>query len=122
MTDAGRFDLAVLDNLEKQLGAPVVAEIIGAFLGHAPGKMSSVRGGCRSGDLDAAARALHSIRSSAGMLGARGLFAAANEMEILARSGDHNALVGRLGDLEEIYGLSEAFLTEQRARMAPDER
>jgi HPt (histidine-containing phosphotransfer) domain-containing protein len=122
MTDAGHCDLAVLGNLEKEIGAQMVAEIIGAFLGHVPGKVSSVREGCRSGDLEAAATALHSIRSSAGMIGANGLLAVANEMEVLARSGDRNGLTRLLGDLEEMYGLSEALLVEQRARMTSNER
>jgi hypothetical protein len=56
------------------------------------------------------------------MLGANGLCAAANEMELLARSGDRDGLARLLGDLEERYSLSEAFLVEQRARMASDER
>ena len=122
MTNTEHCDVAVIANLEKQVGAPVVVEIIRAFLGHNPGKMRLVQESCRSGDLEAAAAALHSIRSSAGMLGAKGLFATANEMEHLARSGDRNGLVGRLADLEEMYNLSEVFLAEQQARMASDER
>jgi HPt (histidine-containing phosphotransfer) domain-containing protein len=113
------FDPTRLEHLEQRLGAPTVAEIISEFLGHVPGKIEQVRKVQTPHDLDPAAGALHSIRSSAGLLGATRLATLAGEMEVLARTGDCDAFKGLCDDLSSVYAETEMFCRRQRQRLVP---
>ncbi len=81
------IDATTLDRLQKMVGGKVLREITELFFEHTPGRVAAVRAARDADDLPGAAQALHNLKSSAGMLGAKRLQQLAERMEQLARSG-----------------------------------
>jgi len=96
-------DKTVLSRLIEDIGPEIVGRTIDLFLEQAPARLTAVRDGLRRADLGTTAEALHSIKSSAAMLGAAGLSEVAGRGELLARE-------GRLAETNELLeGFETAF-------------
>ena len=116
MTEDARFDEHALPRLQRMVGDKVLGEVLDLYVESVPRRFELLRGGLQSGDLDAAARALHDLKSSAGMIGAAGVYGLAGEMEQLAREGNADGLRERLGRLEAALETTGQTLDEARRR------
>jgi HPt (histidine-containing phosphotransfer) domain-containing protein len=119
MNGAARLDPDVLAGIERKVGAATLREIILLFLEHGPKRLKIACEGGASGDVDSAAAALHSMKSSAGMLGAGGLHELAETMERLARERKTDAVRALLDDLRKTFGEAEQALRDHAARLVP---
>ena len=119
MTDEPCLDEHALPRLERMVGRDVMDEVLDLYLENAPRRIESVRRGLAGGPLDDATRALHDIKSSAGMVGATAVQRLAEEMERLARAGDVAALRAHLERLELLLRQAERALTDARTRRNP---
>ena len=110
------FDESALPLLERMVGSEVLAEVLGLFLANAPQRIEAVRLGLGAGDPDAVARALHDLKSSAGMVGASGVMRLAEQMERSARSKAMEALPQQLVRLEAALARANVLLEEAMKR------
>jgi HPt (histidine-containing phosphotransfer) domain-containing protein len=65
----------------------IVADVVALFLQDAPGRVTTLREGVARGDLGAAARAAHTLKGSAGHLGARTLTTLCERFDRKVRAG-----------------------------------
>lgn len=98
-----KLDAETVGHIQQLGGDALVREIFETFLEHAPGRMQGVRAGIAAGDLVNAAKAAHSLRSSAVSLGGAETARLAAETERSLRDGDEAALPGRLAALERSF-------------------
>lgn len=110
-------DERALPRLERMVGRDVVEEVLDLYLKQSPRRLAGVRDGLARGSADEAARALHDLKSSAGMVGAVAVQRLAEEMEHLARADDLSALHDRLERLERLVLDSDRALAEARAKL-----
>jgi HPt (histidine-containing phosphotransfer) domain-containing protein len=116
--DAG-LDGAALLRLRRIGGDSLVARMIDLFLEGSAARLEAARAGAAAGDLPAVARAVHSLKSSAGNLGAPLLQRTAEEIEILADAGDAAGVAGRMGALERACAAAREGLIHERAALEP---
>jgi HPt (histidine-containing phosphotransfer) domain-containing protein len=83
MSDLPLIDTAILDDMIEAIGLGALRPVVELFLGEAE-RLSAVMVG---GDREAARRAAHSLKSSAGQLGAAALSEAAAAVERAAEAG-----------------------------------
>ena len=112
------IDPAALERIHKIGGAKLVGKIIALFLENAPQRLEAARQGERSGDLAAVEQAVHSLKSSAGNVGASRLQELAATTEKLAEKGEAGPIPGLLGDLEEALSGAAGGLAEHRKGLA----
>jgi len=110
------FDEHALPRLERMVGVQVLGEVLDLYFENAPKRVAAVRAGLGSEDLEAAALALHDLKSSAGMLGVSGLQQLAEEMERLARQNDADGLRARVEPLEAAVARADSLLRDARVR------
>jgi HPt (histidine-containing phosphotransfer) domain-containing protein len=79
------LDAAVLDDLIEHIGAEAAHEVIELFIGESRELAASI--GSTGADRETVRRAAHSLKSSAGQLGASALAAAALAVEAAAETG-----------------------------------
>ncbi len=106
------LDMAVLDDLIDHIGADAVRTIVEIFLGECHELTEAMRA---SGDPREARRAAHSLKSSAGQLGAAALAEAALAVEIAASS-DAPELRERIATLLEAAAATEPVLAARLSR------
>ena len=88
------LDGAALDELRELGDADFLRELVRLFIEQAPRNLEVARAALDVGDLEAAAKAAHTIKSSSGYLGARRLTKLSLQLEQRARAGE-GAEVGR---------------------------
>ncbi len=103
----------VLEKLRIVGGPRLVRELIVLFMRYAPERLAAARVGIENGDLDAAQRALHSLKSSAGQLGITGIQDGSRRGESLAAKGDAMGAATALAELEAMWPETRDWLTEQ---------
>lgn len=116
MTEELQFDENALPRLERMVGDKVLGEVLDLYFECMPQRIAALRDGLRLGNLDTAARALHDMKSSAGMVGACGVQGLAHEMERLARAGDASGLEERMDRLETALADADEALRQARQR------
>ena len=94
-------------------GPKLVRELVELFLKYAPERMATARAGIAHGDLGAAQRALHSLKSSAGQLGVTAIQDGCRRGESLAANGDATGAEAALADIEAVWPATQTWLTEQ---------
>lgn len=109
MTDDGVvLDAAVLDTL-RQLTMPgepdVLGEVLTVFLQETPSRMERLRNAWAAGDIEQMQRAAHSLKGSAGNIGARAMFAVC---KTLNESGEAEAARPLIEALEAEFRKVEA--------------
>jgi len=114
MTTSALIDSETLDRLEKDVGPQVVGRIIDLFLERGSDLLQALRSAVESDDLPAAAEALHSIKSSAGMLGARELSEVAERAERLARRGKSADVAALMESFETTCAETTTLLCDRR--------
>lgn len=103
-----------LELLKRVGGDELVAAVIDIFLSSAPSLLSQARAGAESGDSDAVRRALHSLKSSAGQLGAARMQERCGDGELLATQGAHAELARLVFVLDAEYADARVHLDEIR--------
>jgi HPt (histidine-containing phosphotransfer) domain-containing protein len=111
MSEAPVLDAAVLDDLIEHIGAEAVREIVEMFVGECH-ELTAIIGAATSPP--AAGRAAHSLKSSAGQLGAVALAAAALDVETAADTGSGD-LPARVAVLADCAARTEAALAARLA-------
>ena len=114
MTGEDWVDADVIDKLEQMVGTDVVLEIIDLFLEHAPRRLAIALEAGTTGDMDTVAGELHSLKSSAGSIGAFSLQQLAEETEKLAVDGRKKPVCERLGELSAMLDSVSKRLVEVR--------
>jgi HPt (histidine-containing phosphotransfer) domain-containing protein len=113
-TDA-LVDAEVLARLATSIGARALAEVLDLFLSNGPQRIEEARDGAEQGDLESATVALHSLKSSAGMLGAARLERIARSLEQVARARRQDELAARMPELERAWAELLPLLEKHRA-------
>ena len=106
-------DPDVLERLRMVGGPKLVRELIELFVRYAPERIAIARTGIEAGDLSAAQRALHSLKSSAGQLGVTAIQDGCSRGEALAAKGDATGAEAALAQVEAAWPETKAWLTEQ---------
>ena len=91
MAEPAVLDPAVMETL-RQLTAPgepdVLTEVLQLFLSEVPPRMDRLRNACAAGNIEGVYRAAHSLKGSAGNIGAQRLLDVCRQLDELGRAGD----------------------------------
>ena len=101
--------------LEEMGGESFVGEIIGLFLESSPVHIVAAADARRVGDLEAGARAVHSLKSSASNVGAVNLAEVARRAEVSASNGDAEAAWILVDKLPEYFDAVTQQLERRRS-------
>lgn len=85
------LEAAAMERLHRLGGDSLVQQMIALFLEHAPTRQAAVRTACDAADANALERAAHTLKSTAGNLGATRLQRTAETVEALAAEGTVDA-------------------------------
>lgn len=96
-------DPEALDRLKEWGGDTLVAKMVELFLEVTPERVEAIRKGLEVGDLNAIERGAHSLRSSAGNLGADAVRDLAGRIEELAAAGNLDGIRPLAEDLGERF-------------------
>lgn len=113
------LDEAVFENLRRLGGDEFVGELFTLFLDTAPVKIEEAIAGHKRGDLEIIEWAVHSLRSSAGNIGALRLQELCGQIEILAAEKDGESLAPLIGQLEESFARVRPRLETVRDAVTP---
>jgi HPt (histidine-containing phosphotransfer) domain-containing protein len=104
--------------LAEATGTDLLADLAKTFREDTPKRIAALREALRAGDADGVKRVAHSLRGSAGALGATHLFAVASELE---RAAEHGAPVGweRMVDAIERSAARAVDALEHEIRSSP---
>ncbi|MBI4538019.1 MAG: Hpt domain-containing protein [Gemmatimonadetes bacterium] len=111
MTQDPVLDNSALERLREWGGPQLVAQIIDVFLETAPGRVQRAREAERTGDLKMLAHQAHSLKTSAGYLGATEMLELVADIERRARAEETAELA------ELVHGLEQAY-TRLQGRLA----
>ncbi len=78
----------------------VLAEMADLFIGELPPLVEAIKIGIERGDLNAVAKAAHRVKGSSSLLGAAAVFAAAKDLNDVAKAGDRQGASGAWSKLE----------------------
>ncbi len=104
--------LQMLADLQEPGEPDLLRELLTLFLRDTPERLDVVRQAVADGNLDAAARAAHSLKGSAANLGALDLHELASQTEQRARAGDTSGVRTLLEQLDEEFGRVYQQLSE----------
>jgi HPt (histidine-containing phosphotransfer) domain-containing protein len=105
-----RFDDKPLAMLRRVGRETLARKMIDLFLTSAPDRAASIRGAHAAGDLVTAGRAAHSLKPSAGQLGAMALQSVCQQIEDAAAAGDSESVRLLLPALTAELDAAEAWL------------
>jgi len=91
MSGGDVLDPTVIDSLRKLTppGEPdVLVEVLQMFLEEVPRRMARLRAAAQAGDAVEVHRAAHSLKGSAGNIGAHALFAVCRQLDETSKAGD----------------------------------
>jgi len=94
------IDRAAIERLTRLGGAPLARQMIDLFTEHAAERLDAVRRGVDGPDVKSAERGAHSLKSTAGNLGAERLMEAARQVEAAAAAGDRDRVVALFDPLD----------------------
>jgi HPt (histidine-containing phosphotransfer) domain-containing protein len=113
-------DSTALERLRKLGGDSLVHRMIELFCSHAAAKVEEARECLKRHDLQNFGRAVHSLRSSAGNVGASLLFDLSGRLERLATENKDSEIRPLFPELERAFQQAATRLQE-RERMRPNE-
>lgn len=109
MTDP-RFDDKPLAMLRRVGRESLARKMIDLFLVSAPGRVAAIGAAHAAGDLTVAERTAHSLKPSAGQLGAVALQSVCQEIEDASAAGDVAAIGALLPRLADEFSAADAWL------------
>jgi HPt (histidine-containing phosphotransfer) domain-containing protein len=113
-------DAAHVDHLTTRWGGAFTARMISLFLTQSETRTAAIASGREAGDLRAIEQAAHSLKSSAGNLGAGPLMALCQEVETAAGQGDVSVVESRVPQLLSVAtGTCEALAALRDRLPAP---
>ena len=112
------LDQAALASLLEMVGGDpeFVDELIDTFLGDAPQQLAEMRRAAAASTAADAVRPAHTLKGTAGTIGARAVEATSRSIEEEARAGSMDRLEAHVGELERALADLEAALADARAR------
>lgn len=117
MAETVVIDSAALDRLLRIGGQAFLIEMINLFLEHAPARIRAATTALEAGDHQALYRAAHSLKSTAGNLGARSLQRVSERVESRAAAQDMEAIPPLLDEMARRYeDVRERLEAERRRR------
>ncbi len=108
------IDAEALARLNRLGGDELVCRMIDLFLPHAENTIARARASLAAGELPGVHRAVHSLRSSAGNLGARELETLSGLLENLPLDSDQMAFRHLLAQLEDAFARARIHLLKER--------
>ena len=108
------IDSAALERLRKLGGDALVSRIIELFCSHSSAKVQEARECLKRDDLQNFGRAIHSLRSSAGNVGAGHLFELSGKLERLATENKDSEIRLLFPELERAFEQARSVLQEKR--------
>jgi HPt (histidine-containing phosphotransfer) domain-containing protein len=114
MTD-GPFDRRALDRLERVGGVALMAKVIDQFLEKVPLRMDDACERGRAGDLNGLGRAIQSIGSAAGNVGATDVSDLAGRINRLAEAGAKDVVLPLLCQLDDMLGNVQSWLQREKS-------
>lgn len=112
------IDAAALRGLDAHGGLTLVRRMIDLCTESSAKRVADIRGAQARADLPAVARAAHSLKSSAGIIGARRLQDLADRVYLRADSGDGLAVAGLAAQLPEVFRQTLGRIEELRREWA----
>ncbi|PYP65743.1 MAG: hypothetical protein DMD26_10000 [Gemmatimonadetes bacterium] len=113
------IDRTHLERLAARFGAEFLVELIDLFVAQGKERLDAAEQGIATGDADAIVAAAHSLKSSAGNLGAAALGQRAAEIERRGRNGAAaDVLAPMVGSLRDAFTKACAALEVMRADIA----
>jgi HPt (histidine-containing phosphotransfer) domain-containing protein len=107
------LDETVLERLRRLGGDALVERMIGLFIANARRRLEAAHAAMRSGALDEVGRAAHSLKSSAGNVGAIRLQHLAGALEGHADEGHAERASACLAQMDEVCGALLTRLTQE---------
>lgn len=110
------LDQSVIDVLRSLTppGEPdVLNEVLSLFLAEVPPRLEKLRNAQAAGDIELIHRIAHSLKGSAGNIGANAMFAVCKELDEKSRAGD----TGAAGPLIEALGVEYSRVEAEIARL-----
>ena len=118
--DVLRFRQTVSD-LSRDLGSDGVEQVLQSFLEDSHGRIGSLGGLLRAGDLAGLGRHAHSLKGSASIFGLDDLGRSAEELEIASRAGGTERLADLVASLQARYAVLEPSLRASASQPRPIE-
>jgi HPt (histidine-containing phosphotransfer) domain-containing protein len=109
------LDPAVISGLRKLTppGEPdVLAEVLKLFLEEVPPRIARLRNAWQAGSIEEVHRAAHSLKGSAGNIGARRLFEVCRQLDDISKSGDLAAAAPLVDALGVEFGKVESAIRQ----------
>jgi len=103
MPDSPVIDPGALERLMEWGGEELPRKMIEIFLSHAPQRVEQIREGLMESDPRGVVEGAHSLKSSAGNLGASRVQTLCHEVERMAEGGDLSAAQELLSELDRAY-------------------
>jgi len=119
MSDEIHFDPTAIDKLRHLGGEKFVGDMIALFFQYAPQRLEAARSAAGAGDLQAVARAVHALKSSAGQIGARQVQDLAARIEKLATENQAEGAKALLSSLEVAITQVKPLLEATRNPASP---
>jgi HPt (histidine-containing phosphotransfer) domain-containing protein len=116
MADTPDVNPAALERLKSIGGVRLLVNMIELFVQHAPARVAAASQAARAADLDALSGAVHSLKSSAGNLGACAVQDLAERLERAATEGRAAEIPALIEDLERALPRALARLEEEKRR------
>jgi HPt (histidine-containing phosphotransfer) domain-containing protein len=114
--ESDAIDVSALERLRKLGGEVLVSKMVDLFISHAEPAIQEASAGVGSGDLDVVRRAAHSLKSSAGNLGAQHVQRLAERIEQSAEHRNTAELKELMASLKEAYSEAKAQLRAEITR------
>jgi HPt (histidine-containing phosphotransfer) domain-containing protein len=108
--ESDAIDVSALERLRKLGGAELLSRMVDLFISHAEPAIEEASAGVESGDFDIVRRAAHSLKSSAGNLGAQHVQRFAEIIEQSAENRNKAELNELMTDLKRAYSEAKALL------------
>jgi CheY-like chemotaxis protein len=111
-----------LERLHSLGGTKLVRNVVQIFLTHVPARIETARQSLQSGDLKGVERAVHSVKSSAGNVGAETLGELSGRIEQLAEEQKGESIGGLLLELESAFSQVKACLQNEEKTWSGTQR
>ncbi|HYK91427.1 MAG TPA: Hpt domain-containing protein [Acidobacteriota bacterium] len=107
-------DASVMERLRRLGGDELIGKMVDLFVQYAEPMLGRVVASCEAGNPDELERAAHSLKSSAGNLGAREVESLAGSIERLAAEHSLEAIRPIVTELEKAFLRAKACLDEEK--------
>ena len=118
MNELPTLDPAALQRLRRIGGTKLLGEMLDLMLVEGPRRVQAAVAGAQAGSARDVAQAVHSLKTSAGNLGALALQHQAEQIEVLATADRLAACEGLLNRLQEELEAVQTRLQEERGKLS----